>query len=210
MFDTHCKSVQEYSQRNADNFGDTILMVALSIQQNWLGVGDQIADVRANKLESRFLWGNKIKTYEYLMSNKHMMFSQVKAVLNSSKSDNEKAYSLMIIFLRVDGLGIPKAGFCCQLIAGLVGCMDVHNIRMYNLNAKDFTLNPKPKTDKASQANRAKIENYIGLCADYGCENLWNSWCEFLATKSKRWQDGNHVSEVHYTYLIGDKHAATN
>ena len=48
MFNTHCKSVQEYSQRNADNFGDTILMVALSIQQNWLGVGDQIADVRAN------------------------------------------------------------------------------------------------------------------------------------------------------------------
>ena len=75
MFNTHCKAVQEYSQRNADNFGDTILMVALSIQQNWLGVGDQIADVRANKLESRFLWGNKIKTYEYLMSNKHMMFS---------------------------------------------------------------------------------------------------------------------------------------
>ena len=210
MFDTHCKSVQEYSQRNADNFGDTILMVALSIQQNWLGVGDQIADVRANKQESRFLWGNKIKTYEYLMSNKHMMFSQVKAVLNSSKSDNEKAYSLMIIFLRVDGLGIPKAGFCCQLIAGLVGCMDVHNIRMYNLNAKDFKLNPNPKTDKANRANKLKIWNYIELCEDYGCANLWNSWCEFLATKSKQWQDGNHVSEVHYTYLIGDKHAATN
>ena len=204
MFDTHCKSVQEYSQRNADNFGDTILMVALSIQQNWLGVGDQIADVRANKLESRFLWGNKIKTYEYLMSNKHMMFSQVKAVLNSRKTDTQKAYSLMIIFLRVDGLGIPKAGFCCQLIAGLVGCMDVHNIRMYNLDAKDFTLNPKPKTDKARRTNELKIWNYIRLCADYGCENLWNSWCAFLATKSKRWQDSNHVSEVHYTYLTGE------
>ena len=204
MFNTHCKAVQEYSQRNADNFGDTVLMAALSIQQNWLGVGDQIADVRANKLESRFLWGNKIKTYEYLMSNKHMMFSQVKAVLNSSKSDNEKAYSLMIIFLRVDGLGIPKAGFCCQLIAGLVGCMDVHNIRMYNLNAKDFKLNPNPKTDKASRANEIKIWNYIELCEDYGCENLWDSWCEFLASKSKRWQDGNHVSEVHYTYLTGE------
>ena len=204
MFTTHCKAVQEYSQRNADNFGDTILMVALSIQQNWLGVGDQIADVRANKLESRFLWGNKIKTYEYLMSNKHMMFSQVKAVLNSRKTDTQKAYSLMIIFLRVDGLGIPKAGFCCQLIAGLVGCMDVHNIRMYNLDAKDFTLNPKPKTDKARRTNELKIWNYIRLCADYGCENLWNSWCAFLATKSKRWQDSNHVSEVHYTYLTGE------
>ena len=204
MFNTHCKAVQEYSQRNADNFGDTILMVALSIQQNWLGVGDQIADVRANKLESRFLWGNKIKTYEYLMSNKHMMFSQVKAVLNSRKTDTQKAYSLMIIFLRVDGLGIPKAGFCCQLIAGLVGCMDVHNIRMYNLDAKDFTLNPKPKTDKARRTNELKIWNYIRLCADYGCENLWNSWCAFLATKSKRWQDSNHVSEVHYTYLTGE------
>lgn len=204
MFNTHCKAVQEYSQRNANNMADTVLMVVLSIQQNWLSVGEQMADVRANKLDSKFLWGNKIKTYEYLMSNKHKMFAQVKAVLNSSKSYDEKAFSLMTIFLRVDGLGLPKAGFCCQLIAGMVGCMDVHNIKMYDIDSKMLKLNPKPKTAKAVEANNQRIRTYINLCHAYGCDNLWNSWCENLATKSNRWQDANHVSEVHYTYLIGE------
>ena len=110
----------------------------------------------------------------------------------------------MTIFLRVDGLGLPKAGFCCQLIAGMVGCMDVHNIKMYDLDANSFKLNPKPKTDKAFASNQQKITSYINLCHDYGCEQLWDSWCDMLATKSKRWQDGNHVSEVHYTYLTGE------
>lgn len=204
MFNTHCKAVQEYSQRSANNMADTVLMVVLSIQQNWLSVGEQMADVRANKLDSKFLWGNKIKTYEYLMSNKHKMFAQVQAVLNSGRTYDEKAFSLMTIFLRVDGLGLPKAGFCCQLIAGMVGCMDVHNIKMYNVDPKILKLNPKPKTLKAMEANDQRTRTYIDLCHAYGCDNLWNSWCENLATKSKRWQDANHVSEVHYSYLIGE------
>jgi len=204
MFNVHCKAVQEYSQRNADNMSDTILMVVLSIQQNWLSVGNQMADVRNNKIDSKFLWGNKLKTYQYLMANKHKMFAQVKAVLVSNKNYDDRAMSLMKIFLRVDGLGLPKAGFCCQLIAGMVGCMDIHNIRMYDLDPKTLKLNPKPKTEKAKQANEDKTKTYIALCHAYGCENLWNSWCENLATKSKRWQDANHVSEVHYTYLIGE------
>jgi len=204
MFNVHCKAVQEYSQRNADNMADTVLMVVLSIQQNWLSVGNQMADVRNNKIDSKFLWGNKLKTYQYLMANKHKMFAQVKAVLVSNKNYDDRAMSLMKIFLRVDGLGLPKAGFCCQLIAGMVGCMDIHNIRMYDLDPKTLKLNPKPKTEKAKQANEDKTKTYIALCHAYGCENLWNSWCENLATKSKRWQDANHVSEVHYTYLIGE------
>jgi hypothetical protein len=204
MFNTHCTAVQQYSQRHVDNMADTVLMVVLSIQQNWLSVGDQMADVRANKLDSKFLWGNKIKTYEYLMSNKHKMFAQVNAVLNSGKSYDEQAFSLMTIFLRVDGLGLPKAGFCCQLIAGMVGCMDVHNIKMYNVDPKILKLNPKPKTLKAMEANDQRTRTYIDLCHAYGCDNLWNSWCENLATKSNRWQDANHVSEVHYSYLIGE------
>ena len=175
MFNTHCKAVQEYSQRNANNMADVVLMVVLSIQQNWLSVGDQLKDVRLERRDSKFLWGNKIKTYDYLMSNKSKMFAQVQAVLNSHKTYNDKAESL-----------------------------DVHNIKMYNLDANSFKLNPNPKTDKAFASNKQKITAYINLCHDYGCEQLWDSWCDMLATKSKRWQDGNHVSEVHYTYLTGE------
>lgn len=204
MYKIHAKAVQEYAQRSADNMADVILMVVLSIQQNWSGVGDQLKDVRENKADSRFLWGNKGKTYKYLSTHKHFIYGQMLAISHSNLSDKDKALSLMTIFLKIPGLGLPKAGFTCQLIAGLVGCMDVHNIRMYNLDAKALTLAKDPKGDKAKATNHNKIVNYIDLCTTYGTENLWNSWCNFLATKSVKWQDGNHVSEVHYTYLTGE------
>ena len=203
MYSNHAIKCQQYAQRSANNMADVTLMVVLSIQQNWLSVGDQLADVRQNKADSRFLWGNKGKTYAYLAANKHIMYAEAMTVINSSLCDGDKAEALMDIFLQVDGLGLPKAGFMCQLMAGLVGCMDSHNIKMYGIDPKSLSIAKKPKTQKGIDANKQKTRAYIDLCHAYGTEALWNSWCELLSTKSKRWVDGNHVSEVHYTYLTG-------
>ena len=205
MYINHAVAVQQYAQVSASNLSDVTLMGVLSIRQPWLNIGTQMIDVRTNKLGAKALWGFKKDTYIYLESNKHKMYAQMMAVINSNKTDASKAMSLMKIFLRVDGLGMAKAGFMCQLTAGLVGCMDSHNLKMYNLDAKDFVLAKNPKTIKSLDANVKKIRNYVQICNEYGTENLWNSWCSFLATKSTKWRDANHVSEVHYSYLIGEK-----
>ena len=205
MYINHATAVQQYAQVSASNLSDVTLMTVLSIRQPWLNIGTQMIDVRTNKLGAKALWGFKKDTYIYLESNKHKMYAQMMAVINSNKTDASKAMSLMNIFLRVNGLGMAKAGFMCQLTAGLVGCMDSHNLKMYNLDAKDFVLAKNPKTIKSLDANVKKIRNYVQICNEYGTENLWNSWCSFLATKSTKWRDANHVSEVHYSYLIGEK-----
>lgn len=203
MYKNHAVKCQEYAMQSADNLMDVAMLVSVSIQQNWLSCGNQLKDVKENGINSKFLWGVKSKTYKYLNSNKHKLYSQVLAISNSYKSNDDKAYSLMKVFLRIDGLGLPKAGFLCQLTMGLVGCMDVHNIKMYEINPKTLVLNKNVKTIKGLQANKQKIKSYIKLCHTYGTENLWDDWCNNLATKSKSWRDGNHVSEVHINYLLG-------
>jgi len=200
MYDIHAKNIQKYSQINADNLANVITMVVLSIQQDWRSVGKQLLDVKEHGLESRFLWGNKKQTYKFLESRKHMLFSQFKAVLNSNKTDSQKALSLMQIFLRVPGLGLAKAGFVCQLTAGLVGCIDVHNIRMYGIDPNHLKVSMKVKN---KELIKTKISNYINICHAIGTEKLWNNWCEYLSTKNKTWRDGFHVSEVHEQYLMG-------
>jgi hypothetical protein len=205
MYQDHAVAVQQYAKESASNLSDVTLMAVLSIKQPWLSIGNQLKDVRTNRLEAKALWGFKKDTYIYLESNKHKIYAQMMAVINSNKTDASKAMSLMNIFLRVNGLGMAKAGFMCQLTAGLVGCMDSHNLKMYNLDAKDFVLAKNPKTIKSLEANVKKIRNYVQICNEYGTENLWNSWCSFLATKSTKWRDANHVSEVHYSYLTGEK-----
>ena len=80
MYKTHATKVQSYAQRSADNMADVCLMVSLSIQQNWLGVGDMLADVRVNKIGSRFLWGFKADTYSYIMTHKHKIYGQISQI----------------------------------------------------------------------------------------------------------------------------------
>ena len=198
MYNIHAKAVQDYSRLSSDNLSDVILMVVLSIQQPWCAVGDQLKDVKRWGIGSKFIWGNKIKTYNFLMSRKDFIYSQYLAVLNSSKSDDDKALSLMNVFLQIDGLGLAKAGFVCQLTAGLVGCIDVHNIRMYNIPKKDLAFS---KSIKSKTLRDKKISNYISVCHTIGTENLWDTWCCSLATKTKRFEDGFHVSKVHYDFL---------
>jgi hypothetical protein len=198
MYKVHAKAVQDYSRLSSDNLADVILMVVLSIQQPWHSVGNQLKDVRKLGRDSRFIWGNKIKTFDSLQAKKDFIYSQYLAVLNSSKPDDERALSLMNVFLQIDGLGLAKAGFVCQLTAGLVGCIDVHNIRMYNIPKKDLAFS---KSIKSKALKDKKISNYVSVCHDIGTENLWDTWCSFLATKSKKFEDGFHVSKVHYDFL---------
>jgi hypothetical protein len=198
MYKIHAKAVQDYSRLSSDNLSDVILMVVLSIQQPWYSVGEQLKDVKKLGRDSRFIWGNKIKTFDSLQAKKDFIYSQYLAVLNSSKPDDERALSLMNVFLQIDGLGLAKAGFVCQLTAGLVGCIDVHNIRMYNIPKKDLAFS---KSIKSKALKDKKISNYVSVCHDIGTENLWDTWCSFLATKSKKFEDGFHVSKVHYDFL---------
>lgn len=204
MYHNHATQCQDYALQSADNLRDVGLMVALSIQQNWLSVGDQLKDVRSLGAESRFLWGSKAKAYEYLEANKHLLYGRVLAIANSHKDNDAKAFSLMQTYLRVVGLGIPKAGFLAQLSLGLVGCMDSHNIKRYGLNENQFKLNRDPRSLKALESNELKIRNYITLCHDIGTDTLWNNWCDNLSNTSPKWRDGNHVSQVHINYLNGE------
>mgnify|MGYP003131770215 FL=1 len=199
MYITHAKAIQNYAKQSSDNLVNVITMVVLSIQQPWLSVGDQMADVKQNGLDSKFLWGNKRKAYTYITKRKDFIHNQYLAVINSSKSDDDKAYSLMNIFLRVEGLGMVKAGFVCQLSAGLVGCIDLHNIRLYGIDEKVLKL---PKSLKTKTLRDDRINKYISICHNIGTENLWDTWCDYLSTKSPKWSNGFEVSKVHYDYLM--------
>ena len=205
MFRNHNSKIKSFSQRNADNLALVILMVSLSIQQKWSTVGHMLSNVKKENKDSIYVWGNKAATYDYISTHKHFMYGQMRATMNSFYSDDLKAFKLMKIFLKVDGLGMAKAGFVCQLVSGLVGCMDVHNIKTYDIDPNSLVLNKNLISKRGIENNDKKIKQYIKLCHDYGTENLWNSWCSMIADKyPKDFHDTNHVSELHYTYLTGE------
>lgn len=190
-FKTVNPKINAFAQTSAQNNADMVMMVVLSIQQPWHAVGEQMRDYRALGSESRFIWGNKRKTFDWLQEHKEALYHDAM----SAKND----FELMQAFLNVPGLGLAKAGFCCQLFAGRVGCIDVHNLRRLNIAPSVLVFDKKTKP--ATQ--RKKIDAYISACKQRRTSWLWDTWCKLIASKdSKRWIDGDHVSAVHYEYLI--------
>ena len=190
-FKTVNPKINEHCQQSADNNADMVMMVVLSIQQPWHAVGVQMRDDKALGAESRFVWGNKRKTFDWLQEHKEALYRDAM----DSKTDSE----LMQAFLQVPGLGLAKAGFCCQLFAGRVGCIDVHNLRRLNIAPSVLTMDKKTKPE----TQRKKIDAYISACKSRRTSWLWDSWCKLIAKKDpKRWVDGEHVSAVHYDYLV--------
>lgn len=191
MFSNHNGLINRFTVGSPEQMEHTVMMVVLSIQQSWWSVGTQMHDMVKHGHKSRFVWGNKLKTYEWLSENKEQLYNNV----ITAQSDVDR----LLAYLEVPGLGLPKAGFMCQLSHAEGGCLDVHNIRMYDLNPNVLTWG-SPKTEKT---RRSKALNYLTLCNDLGgCEKLWDTWCNHIASKdADKWADGHHVSAVHLTYL---------
>ena len=202
-FDKHNPLINRYAQKCWKNMVDMIMMVVLSIQQPWHSVGMQMYDYRDKGSGSRFVWGNKRSALLWLAANGEQLYYEALECLEFT--GRKRSLALMNVFLQVPGLGLAKAGFCCQLFAGCVGCIDVHNLRRLSIPVTVLKLN-KNASDVTKQK---RIETYVDACSQRRCRWLWNSWCNLIAKKQpERWRDGEHVSLVHYEYLNNRSAAA--
>jgi len=196
-FHLHNPKINKFAQKSPENLKLMVMMVALSIQQPWSAIGGQMKDYRVLGAKSRFVWGNKANTLAWLDDGVEGLHSDAMAVMAQYKG-RQLDIKLMEVFIQVDGMGLAKAGFCCQLFAGRVGCIDVHNLRRYSIpeSVLKFDKNLKPE----SQVK--KIEAYVDACRQRRSVRLWNSWCELIAKKQpNKWKDGIQVSKVHLDYL---------
>lgn len=186
--------------KNPDKFLKVGTMVLLSIRMQWVGVGTQMADVDARGSDSPCLWGWKRKGYIYLRDNRKALYKHVK----SYRAGRIWLDDLMREFLKVPGLGLAKAGFLCQLLTGHSGCLDMHNIARFDLDAKHLMI-PKRKNvaDQIAAVDDA-IAFYLRLIdACGGSEKLWDEWCETLNDKVSTFHSADDVSRRHWIYLLG-------
>ena len=137
----------------------------------------------------------KIKrdAFEYIHSNYKQLH---KDIFNPNLSLAEKILSVSSI----PGIGIVKAGFVLQLCIGKVGCLDVHNLKMFGFSESAFKFS---KTTTKNTA-LAKARLYIETCEKLGgSEFLWDNWCEFIAAKyPKHFTSADQVSQMHVNLIV--------
>jgi hypothetical protein len=201
MYDTDQDRIERWC-KNPDKFLTVGTMVLCSIRMQWVGVGNQVAQVQRDGLDAQCLWGFKKEGYMYLRDNRKQLYAKVR----DARCGRCTTHDLMREFIKVPGLGLPKAGFLVQLLTGDAGCLDMHNIERFELDSKVWRIRIlKNAADQAREIDD-KITLYLALCeACGGSEYLWNTWCEHLNDRVRTFVDADDVSRRHYAYLLGNE-----
>ena len=196
MYQSHIQACNDAAQSGPEEFARMLRFVLATIQQQLETVPDIMQDFEQQGRESRFAFGAKKDGLAYISDNASITYYEA---LASMDDDVE----LLLTFLKVPGLGLVKAGFAAQLFAGRVGCLDVHNIRMYNVDERVLRVNKnaQPKT------LRKRATAYAEACIKLGGPvALWAHWCEYKAKVSPagNWPEGGEsVSMLHVEALHG-------
>ncbi len=185
--------------KNPDKFLTVATMVLVSIRMQWVGVGNQMADVRKHGANSKCLWGFKRKGYVYLRDNRKQLYKCVR----DYRAGRTQLTDLMREFLKVPGLALPKAGFLAQLVVGKAGCLDMHNVERFDLDPKVWAIRPRADANAQVREIDDKIALYLQLCELCGgTEKLWNEWCEHLNDKVSTFYNADDVSRRHWVYVL--------
>lgn len=195
MYATHQPKIAAYARLNADNFARVLTFCVLSAHMPFDRLKYDLAEVDRMGPAAGCLFGWKSRAVREIQDRKATLFQNAEELCHNPDA------LLEYLTYGVYGLGLVKAGFACQLIYGVSGCVDTHNLQRFGLAYGTFAPRKASSKRMATRERRARDYNSF-VEAHGGTEGLWNSWCAWLAAKSPaRWQTAHRVSEFHCTIL---------
>ncbi len=137
------------------------------------------------------IFGSKARGLAYLRQHSADLWERCEYAYETA-DDDTAADIILGVLSEVPSLGPAKAGFVCQMIYGLSGCIDTHNITRFGLSERHFRF------DKTTRP-RPVLRDYNAFCRKVGgTAALWDGWCNYLAERDPvNYPNGERVSELH-------------
>jgi len=127
------------------------------------------------------LYGWRYRAFIEIWEAREAIFWHCEDIWSTEACKREKADFLLIHLAALYGLNVAKAGFACQLLYGVSGCLDSVNVARLGLPSefcKGFSALRTPR------GRRRRVSLYNGTVYRLGgTEYLWNSWCQVIAEK---------------------------
>lgn len=173
MYDRDMPRMRAHALASPDGLTDVIGFVLCTIQQPLQSVARQMADLRANGVNSKYLFGSKRAGYAYALEHKHVLHvAIVKAV------EVADPIGAVDVLSNIPGLGIVKASFVAQIVGLEASCLDTHNLKRLGLGEATFKLAKSVK----HETKLGKIAKYLAICSETGGARFWwDSWCATVA-----------------------------
>ena len=201
MYTEHQPIISRYARRNPDNLARVLQFVILTIRNPLASVPSQLASIIAKEPGAdTILWGFKGNAFAAAWDRRAEIYSYLEFIVAGDDDDETKACAMVEYLSDLWGFGPVKAGFVTQLVYGLAGCIDTHNLVRFKINPRAFSNFKQRKTTKS---RRAFIKRYVTHCYRLGGpQKLWDGWCEYVATNQpKTYPSAAYVSRLHLDAL---------
>ena len=200
----HNKYVRKFGQTSPKNLEKVIAFVFASIRVQTFLLPKYMKEWRKKGLKSSWIWGNKRTGLHYVRKHRDDLHKRAMAIIKAKKKN--MAEDLIMLFLEVPGLGIPKSAFVVQLLTGSTGCLDVHNIRKYlpDIDASKGTPSILQTSGNTLPVKRRKVKEYQEIVANTGGSMVWwINWCNHIGVlQPKYFTGGREVSKLHVDCII--------
>ena len=195
----HNKYCRNFGQASPKQMEQVIAFVFASIRVQTFLLPKYMKEWRKRGLRSSWIWGNKRTGLTYVRKHRDDLHKRAMAIIKAKKKD--MAEDLIMLFLEVPGLGIPKSAFVVQLLTGSTGCLDVHNIRKYlpSVDASKGTPNILQTSGNTLPVKRRKVKEYQKIVTTTGGSMVWwINWCNHIGVlQPKYFTGGRDVSKLH-------------
>lgn len=192
MYKEHQARIQEYAKQSPESFARVQSFVICTIQQQLSTAVKQAVGER--ELNS---FGFKLRAQADIRLYKNSRYEIAYKLYNTGQHDE-----LLAEVSTWFGFGLVKAGFVLQLAFGISGCIDTHNLKLFNIKKGAVTLGQNIK--EGTRLKKATAYNkLVNKCG--GTEFLWNNWCEYVAiNQPTTYANAEHVSLLHCNAIILD------
>ena len=201
MYQRDQKIISTYARANPENFARVLQFVILTARVKLANIPADFETAEQGGPDAMgVLFGWKHQAFVEVWKYREFHYSYCESAKLFLDNDKELANILIEYFASLWGFGPAKAGFVTQLIYGIGGCLDTHNLKRFNIPMRTFDSYQQLKTVKA---RRRKIAQYVKLVYEHGGpEQLWDTWCHYVADNQPAlYHSASHVSTLHVEAL---------
>lgn len=181
MYRVHQAAVSQWARRRPENFARVLQFCIMSQRRKFFNVPAAMAEAIAEGPETAgLLYGWRARAWAEIWDNRDAIFWHCQDIAAHGLRRRETADYMLAYLAGQFGLDVAKAGFACQLIYGVSGCLDSVNNGRLGLRrfAKGFS------TLRTPAARRRRAAAYNGRVYRLGGPAvLWDDWCREMSRR---------------------------
>lgn len=201
MYKQHQPIIAAHGQSGPDGFARVLRFAMATARRPLYKIAEDYAAIERmddNADTDSGLTAARLQSWFELWDMRRAAYWQCMDIMDAAAP---RAVDYLVGYLAtLPGLGLAKAGFAAQMVFGVSGCLDTHNLKRYGIGANTFTHFKRRRTVRARLSFAGRYNDAVKAAG--GTAALWDTWCHHIALRRPRtYLNADVVSGLHVAAL---------